>query len=250
MLRSTIQAGMLCAILAFAIGGPAIAETIPTVNVGVYAQHSAGKIVYYYRVTNNTQQTIAAIAIGLDNQNDGNPNNDVYELAELPSGWNAKFGIPTTSSNSPTGWRVSLVTPENEGNTHAVSWEPLNDRTPKLLPGQTLTKMSVAVDKSDADYITGHALITFADGAPATLTVPLERLDNTPPNFSVNLSPNTILTQTNKFVAINANFLLKDDYDHSPEIKLESITANEPWEPTDIRDASIGLDDRLSLIHI
>ena len=244
MLRSTIQVGMVCMILASAIGGPAIADTMPTVNVGVFAQHSAGKIVYYYRVTNNTQQTIAAVAIGLDNQNDGNPGDDVYELAELPSGWNAKFGIPSTSSNSPTGWRVSLVTPEKEGNTHAVSWEPLNDRTPKLLPGQTLTKMSVAVDKTDANYITGHALITFADGTPATLTVPLERLDNIPPSFSVFLSPNAILTQGNNYVAINATFLLKDDYDRSPEIKLESITSNEPLEATDIRDASIGLDDR------
>jgi hypothetical protein len=244
MLRSTIQSGMACTVLAFVIGGPAIAETIPTVNVGVFAQHSAGKIVYYYRVTNNTQQTIAAVAIGLDNQNDGNPGDDAYELAELPSGWNAKFGIPTTSSNSPTGWRVSLVTPEKEGNTHAVSWEPQNDRTPKLLPGQTLTKMSVAVDKADANYLTGHALITFTDGTPATLTVPLGRLDNTPPDFSVNFSPNTILTQANKYAAINATFLLKDDYDRSPEIRLESITANEPLEAADIRDASIGLDDR------
>ncbi|MGA7749708.1 MAG: hypothetical protein WCA63_06125, partial [Gallionella sp.] len=157
MLRLTILAGMAYATMTFATGGLANAETMPTVNVGVYAQHSAGKIVYYYRVTNNTQQTIAAVAIGLDDQNDGNPSNDVYELHELPSGWNAKFGIPATSSNSPTGWRVSVVdTPEKEGITHAVSWEPLNDRTPKLLPGQTLTKMSVALDKAENNYMTGH----------------------------------------------------------------------------------------------
>ena len=243
-LRSAIQAAMVGGTLTLAIGVTANADNMPTVNVGVYAQHSAGKIVYYYRVSNNTPQTIAAITIGLDNQNDGNPNNDVYELSELPSGWNAKFGIPSTSSNSPTGWRVSLATPEKGGSTHAVSWEPLNDRTPKLLPGQTLTKMNVAVDKADANYITGHALITFADGTPATLTVPMERLDNTPPSFSVYLSPNIILAQANKFFAVNATFLLKDDYDRSPEIKLESITANEPFDAADIRDASIGLDDR------
>lgn len=104
--------------------------------------------------------------------------------------------------------------------------------------------MNVAVDKADANYITGHALITFADGTPATLTVPMERLDNTPPSFSVYLSPNIILAQANKFFAVNATFLLKDDYDRSPEIKLESITANEPFDAADIRDASIGLDDR------
>jgi hypothetical protein len=40
------------------------------------------------------------------------------------------------------------------------------------------------------------------------------------------------------------SFTIKDDYDRMPEIKLESITANEPLEANDIRDASFGLDDR------
>jgi hypothetical protein len=238
-LRFTCLASLACA-----YSVQALAETPPTVNVGVYAQHSAGKIVYHYRVINNTQQTIAAVAIGRDNQNDGNPNNDVYELIELPSGWNEKFGIPAASSNAPTGWRVSTITPEVAGITHAVLWEPLNEKSPKLLAFQTLAKMSVALDKADASYMSGHALVTFADGSPANLTVPLERLDNSPPSLIVNLSPNTILSQENKFVAINVSFTIKDDYDRMPEIKLESITANEPLATDDVRDANIGLDDR------
>ena len=239
MLRLTCLASLACA-----SSVQALAETPPTVNVGVYAQHSAGKIMYHYRVINNTQQTISAVAIGRDNQNDGNPNNDVYELIELPSGWNEKFGIPAASSNAPTGWRVSTITPEVQGITHGVSWEPINDKTPKLLAGQTLAKMSVALDKADSSYMTGHAMVTFAEGYPGNLTVPLERLDNSPPSLTVNLSPNTILSQENKFVAINVTFAIKDDYDRMPEIKLQSITANEPLEADDIRDANIGLDDR------
>jgi len=44
---------------------------------------------------------------------------------------------------------------------------------------------------------------------------------------------------------VNAIFTIKDDdFDHLPEVKLESITANEPLEPGDIRDASFGIDDR------
>ena len=239
MLRLTCLASLACA-----SGVQALAENPPTVNVGVSAQHSAGKIMYHYRVINNTQQAIAAVAIGRDNQNDGNPNNDVYELIELPSCWNEKFGIPTASSNAPTGWRVSTITPEVQGITHAISWEPINDKTPKLLAGQTLAKMSVALDKADTSYMTGHAMVTFAEGYPGNLTVPLERLDNSPPSLTVNLSPNTILSQENKFVAINVTFAIKDDYDRMPEIKLQSITANEPLEADDVRDANIGLDDR------
>jgi len=230
--------------LACASTAPVLADTPPTVSVGVYAQHSVGKIVYHYRVINNTQQTISAVAIGRDGQNDGNPNNDVYELLELPSGWNEKFGIPAANSNSPTGWRVSVIAPAEDSITHAISWEPLNDKTPKLFAGQTLGKMSVALDKADASYMTGHAYVTFSDGSPSNLTVPVERLDNTPPNFTVFLSPSMILSQDNKFVPVNASFVTKDDYDRMPEIKLESIVANGPAEADEIRDATIGLDDR------
>ncbi len=211
--------------------------------VGVYAQHAGGKIIYHYRVTNNSAQNITAVVIGRNNQNDGNPDNDVNELVELPAGLNSKLGIPSTSATSPTGWRVSVLAPE-ENQTHAITWEPLNDRSPKLAAGQTVNKMSIAVDKADNHYLTGHALITFADGDPANISVPLERLDNTPPTLTVILSPDKVISQSNKFVAINTSFLIRDDYDRMPEIKLESITANEPLSANDIRDASFGLDDR------
>ncbi len=242
--RSTIAAVMAYATITLLGGWPALADTPPPVSVGVYAQHSGGKIVYYYRVINNTQQTIAAVTIGLDQGQDVNPNNDLYELVELPSGWNEKFGIPSTSSSAPTGWHVGLVAPEQQNTPHAISWSPINDRTPKLLPGQNLGKMSISLDKADNNYLTAHAMVTFSDGSPASLTVPLERLDTTPPGFTVNLSPDTIVAQGNKFVAINAAFSLKDDYDRMPEIKLVSITCNESLNPGDISDASIGLDDR------
>lgn len=244
MLRSTMLAVMAWATIAFLGSGAAIADPSPATSVGVYAQHSGDKIVYYYRVINNTQQTVASVTIGLDNRQDANPGNDVYELVELPSGWNAKFGIPSTSSSAPTGWRVGLVAPEQQNTPHALSWAPVNDRIPKLLPGQNLGKMSVSLDKADDTYLNGHAMLSFSDGSPANLTVPLERMDTTPPRFTVNLTPDTIMSQENKLVAINASFSIKDDYDRMPEIKLVSITANEPLAQDDIRDASIGLDDR------
>lgn len=213
------------------------------VSVGVYAQHSGGKIIYHYRVTNKSQQNITAVSIGLDNRNDTNLGNDINELLDLPSGWNAKLGIPSTSSNSPTGWRVSVIAPEDNA-THAIAWETMNDHSPKILAGQTINKMSIALDNPDNNYQSGHALVTFDDGNPVNLTVPLDRLDITPPSLTVILSPDTIVSQNDKFVAIKASFIVKDDYDRLPEIRLISITANEPLGANDIRDASIGLDDR------
>jgi hypothetical protein len=222
---------------------PSADNTQPALaSVGVYARHSGGKIVYHYRVTNNNQQNITAVTIGRDNQNDANPANDVNELLGLPSGWNAKLGIPTTSSNSPTGWRVSVIAPEDNA-THAIAWETLNDRSPQIRTGQTVNKMSISLDSPDNNYQSGHALVTFEDN-PVSLTVPLDRLDNNPPDLLVILNPDTIAPQNDKYVAIKASFIIKDDYDRLPEIKLESITCNETLDANDIRDASIGLDDR------
>jgi hypothetical protein len=244
MPRLTSLASLAFATLAVTSGGIALADnTQPAVTVGVYAQHSGGKIAYHYRVVNNSQRNITAVSIGRDNQNDGNPDNDVNELLELPAGLNPKLGIPSTSANSPTGWRVSVITPE-ENEAHAIAWETMNDRSPKLLAGQTVNKMSITLDKADNNYLTGHALVTYSDGDPINLTVPLERLDTTPPSLTVYLSPDTLISQNNKLVAINGSFTIRDNYDRMPEIKLESITANETLEAGDIRDASFGLDDR------
>jgi len=219
-------------------------ETPPTVKVGVYARHLASKIVYNYRVNNKFPQTIDAVTIGRDSKNDEDPNNDTWELVELPSDWHIKLGIPAASSNSPTGWRVSVSDPEN-GETHAILWEVINEKSPALLGGQTLAKMSVSLDRPDANYLTGHAMVHFTNRNPATITVPLDQLDTTPPTLAVTLNPSTLRSPDNKLIPVNVIFTVKDDdYDRLPEVKLESITANEPLDPGDIRDASFGIDDR------
>jgi hypothetical protein len=250
MMKQSIAIGLLVAASMTSAIQVCAADTIDTANngkplavVGVYARHVGDKIVYHYRVTNYSQQNITAVTIGHDDQNDGNPKNDVNELASLPSGWTAKLGIPSNSYNGPTGWRVSVIAPEDNV-AHAIAWEPLNDHSPQIHTGQTFYKMSISLDKADSSYLSGHALVTFDDNNPATVTVPIEQLDMTPPSLTVILSPDTIVSQTGKLVPIKASFILNDDYDHFPEIRLESITANEFLEPGDIRDASYGLDDR------
>ena len=210
--------------------------------VGAFARHTAGKFVYHYLVTNKSQQNIIGVTIGRDNQNDANPDNDINELLDLPAGWNDKLGIPSTSYNSPTGWRASVIAPEEDA-THAIAWETLNDRSPQIRTGHTENRMSISLDYPDDSYLSGHALVTFADN-PVSLTVPIRRLDTNPPDLTVILNPDTLAPENDKFVAVKASFIVKDDYDRLPDIKLESITANEPLGVNDIRDASLGLDDR------
>ena len=256
-------AGLYLAGIAYAPACLAREEKPPSVYVGVHAQHAGDKIVYYYRVANNTPQNIASVTIGRDNRDDGSPVNDIYELLELPSGWNLKFGVPTTSYNAPTGWRVSMAVPDEETlnkalpdkitGPHAITWEPLNEKSPKLLAGQSMSKLSITLDKTDTSYLTAHARITFTEGSLTSLSVPIHRLDNTPPTLTVNLSPNTLLMQHDsafgpeirrRVAAVKAALTVQDDYDPMPQIKLESITASEPVVAGDILDASLGLDDR------
>ena len=233
--------------LAFASVGIAMAQ--PTVNVGVYAQHYGGKLVYHYRVVNNSPNNIAAVWIGSDTKNDNDNYNDVWELLELPAGWNFDTGIPPGSATTPPGWRVYMITPE-EIPENAVAWGVIDDNSPRLLPGQTLTGMSVTLDKADIHYLTAHASIIFNINVnndpkyPTTRTVPLERLDTTPPGLAVSLSPNTLWPPNDKLVPITASITVKDDYDPAPEIKFESITANEMLAAGDIQDAQLSTDDR------
>ena len=225
--------------LAFISVGLAMAQ--PPVNVGVYAEHRGGKVVYHYRVTNNSQDNIAVVRIGYDTKND----DDTWELLELPTGWLLTASIPPASATSPPGWHVYVIITE-DGESHAVTWETIDDNSPRLYPSQTFTEMSVTLDKADANYITGHAFIRFPDKLqkPTSLTVPLERLDTTPPTLSVTLTPATLWPPNDKLVSITAAITVKDDYDPESEIKLESITATETLAANDVQDAQLGTDDR------
>jgi len=229
--------------LAFASLSVAMAQ--PTVNVGVYAEHHGGKVVYHYRVTNNSQDNIAAIWIGHDTKNDNDNYNNSWELLELPSGWDFKTGIPPASATSPFGWRVYMITPE-ESEVFAIAWNVIDKYSPRLLPSQTFTGMSVTLDKTDINYITGHAFIIFSSKpkTPTAPTVPLERLDTTPPTLSLTFSPATLWPPNDKLVPVTASIIATDDYDAEPEIKLESITATESLAASDIQDAQLGTDDR------
>jgi len=209
----------------------AMAQSVPDVKVGVYAQHVGGKLVYHYRTINNSSDSIASMRIGYD------PKNDVWELFELPAEWDSILGIPPANATSPLGWRVYVITPE-ETETHAITWRVIDNNSPRILPGQTLNGMSVTLDKADINYLTAHAVIN------TTLTVPLERLDTTPPTLTITPTPATLWPPNNKLVPITTAITVKDDYDPQPEIKLESITSSEMLGAGEIQDAQLGTDDR------
>jgi hypothetical protein len=88
-----------------------------------------------------------------------------------------------------------------------------------------------------------------SDGTIVTsVEIPFTKIDITAPVLSIVLSPN-ILRKNEKHVPITATIMVKDDYDPQPEVKLESITANEVLEKEDIKGALIGTDDRQFMLR-
>jgi hypothetical protein len=236
--------------MAYAPASMAVTEKAPTVAVDSFAQYSGDRITYHYRVSNRTPLNIASFTVGLDNLDDAFPDNDVYELQERPSGWSLKFGIPAANYNAPTGWRLNLLPAEEDTTPSAITWAPLNDRSPKFAAGQTLSKFSVTLDKADPGYLSGHAQIVFEEETPTSMRIEIQPIDQTPPALTVHLSPDTLLPLNDKPMAVKASFTVQDDYDRMPRIRLESITTAEPVVTDEILDASLGLDDRYFKIRI
>ena len=156
---------------------------------------------------------------------------------------------------APAGWH-GVEGSEQEHINHTLWWELDEDaqgetiRAAALLPGQTLTGLSATRLTANATYLnSSFAIRTLGITGPGTGSTKkfngvVQKQDNAPPTLSVSLSPATLRPPNNKLVPITATITVKDDYDPQPEIKLESITANEPLEKEDIKDAKLGTDDR------
>ncbi len=216
----------------------------PPASVKVYAQNFGDRVVYHYRVINHGPYEIARVAIGDDEKNHDDNDDYIFELIELPLGWDFDTGIPATSVTTPPDWEAYMIVPE-ESEVMALAFGKKEGASATILPGQTLDGfLSITLPKADDAYRNGHATVYFTDGYPTRATLLLELADTTPPTLSVSLTPATLWPPNGKPVPVTAAITVKDDYDPNPEIKLESITASEPLLAGDIADAQFGSDDR------
>lgn len=95
---------------------------------------------------------------------------------------------------------------------------------------------------SDLKYLNGNFTVKLPSGSNAQGVI--ERQDTTPPTLNVSVTPSTIWPPNGKLTSITVSISVIDDYDPTPEVKLESITANEPLTSGDISSALVGTDDR------
>jgi len=190
-------------------------------------------------------------------------------------GYSSRLGGTFTS---PQGWDVSIsgygesswpgISPK-----FSINWDWAVQTDPVMLPGQTynfsvtVPRRSVTGRNPNIEYSRGHVAKLFLMGDTAYLnghftvgflagdstdegpmfwdyTGQIESLDTTSPVLNLVLTPTTLWPPNGKLAPITATITVKDDYDPQPEIKLESITANESLEKEDIKDVQIGTDDR------
>ncbi len=253
LLRSTL---MIVPILVM-LSGPAVAEA--PIRVLVYGEHQRDNLVYHYTVINNGTEGFNNFTIG--SEYDPAQNETWPELGKLPVGWRyGKEGETGTeillggsSTDQPVGWTPSVYGAQDSG-FFFLEW---NGGTNGVESGQTLSGFSVTVPRgkdsnlfpmpagSELKYLNGH----FTVGLPkykglTDIHGALERQDATPPVLKVTVTPASLWPPNGKPVSVTVNLSVKDDYDPAPEVKLESITANESLNEGDIADAAFGTDDR------
>jgi hypothetical protein len=238
------------------LGANAFAQTTPPAKVTAWGLHRGGQAIYKYQVENMGNHPIDDFSIGFYPPTD--TTDGAAELTEgpyYPGG--TSLWLPPGVSQSPVGWGVYLAFPE-ESATFSLRWVeaahyrsmwpgakepeiPIAQNPPNVMPpGASWNQFSVTLPKPDYAYVQGHAYLFYGDDE---VTVQMVKGDITPPTLSVTLTPTTLWPPNEKMVPVTANITVKDDYDPQPEIKLESITANEVLDKDDIK-AAFGVDVR------
>lgn len=238
------RAVMLLALLLCA--SPIWAED-PPFRVKAYGVHEGGNVVYHYRVINNdtsppnSPQAVetSRIEIGIVGlRSEDEPQLVVEPVLDAgkpritaPSGWQGVLGGMEDHPRHTIVWKTTTVPPEQP------ALDPL-----ALMPGQTLSGLSVTVPRIDTAYVSSNFFIITS--LSQRISGMIEREDTTAPTLRVSASPDRLRAKTGALVPVRVTITVQDDFDPAPEVRLESITANEPLAAGDVVGAELGTDDR------
>lgn len=238
--------------------------TTTQVQINAYGMHQGNQIVYRYQVVNNSGSSISWVELGL--------NRVGYELPGKPWSLDPKYSdvavMLEASLCKPFSYMTCSVTvfqfdymTEPKSIIEMTSVE--NSQTPPptvfsdadlIRPGTTssVAELYVPTAYQSLGYLTAIGTVHLFDNYPKlpdgtnvlAYEVPFTKIDITPPTLALTLSPTRLRGPNGKLVTVKAAIMVKDDYDPASEIKLESITANEPLAAGDISGAAFGTDDR------
>ncbi len=230
----------------------------PPIVVQVYGEHKGDNVVYHYSVTNVSSVEFNNFIIG--SVYDEETQDSIPQLGVLPA--NFEFG--------PEGEGGEPIILDPASTTQPANWEPwcygsglfslqwqirYKSSTRGPQSGQTVSGFSVTVpnikDRAIFPNLPPSYLKYYYEGGFEVGIYPgpdyfgqIDKMDTSAPEISLRLSADTLWPPNGKMIPVTATVSAKDDYDGEPEIKLESITANEPLGADDIADAQFGTDDR------
>ncbi len=235
------------------------------IKINAWGIHQGGQIVYRYQIENNSASIIYQVDIGL--------NSPGKELPGKPWSLNPAYSdipVPLDAAHCKPFYYMDCTIAVFQFDYMAepktnIMMEGLENNLippPKVLSGASYirpgTRSSVAEITIPAAYQSPGYLTSFGEvylldnntrNPDGTVVVSAEiqftQVDVTPPTLTFTLSPATLSPPSGNLVPITSTITVNDDYDPEAEIKLESITANEPLADGDIQDAQFDTDDRL-----
>jgi hypothetical protein len=121
----------------------------PSIKILVQKETLNDKVRYRYKIVNNSREEIVIVNIGFDFAN------YKVELRIRPIGHEIGSGDISKGSQSPRGWKCSLVTQE-ETSVHYIEWEIIKPDRKGIMPKQSKDGFAVDLPQADSTYETGH----------------------------------------------------------------------------------------------
>jgi hypothetical protein len=154
----------------------------------------------------------------------------------------------TVECSSPTGASFELDgrgSSDPDQNLVLASWRSGSRVGPLVSSG---LEASTSLGLGEQTYVL-RVIDAFAQTDEDSTKVKV--VDTTPPSLSLSVAPTVLGPPNHKLIPITATLSASDVCDPSPQIRLLSITSNEPDNglgdgdtPGDVQDAAFGTDDR------
>lgn len=139
-----------------ALGHLSAARSHTGVTVGVrQVPRADGSMQYAYHIDNGGSQPVVALLLG------HNHPHGVSELTTYPRGWTPGSAAGTAS---PPGWRVEVITTEDNGYAE-IEWR---NKGADVRPGKRLDGFAVVLDEPNDAYADGRWTAVLADGSTAS----------------------------------------------------------------------------------
>jgi hypothetical protein len=155
------------------------------------------------------------------------------------------------TSSAGASFTLSGSASDPDGNVALTSWRAGSRIGPELSPDLSVSQ---ALGVGGTEHYVLRVIDSFAQADEDATQVAV--VDTAPPELSLSVSPATLWPPNHKFHLVTASLETSDVCDTSPEIRLVSITSNEPGDGSgdgstnpDVQGAAIGTDDRQFMLR-